>query len=416
VLEASDGIGGRTRTFERDGFRIDSGAIFVMGSYERTLAYLAASGHAAEMGRWRARTGVMDERGRITRVRFDHPWTLLRMPQLTWADRARVAARLGLLAAQRGAGPFTLEELAGEHDDETLEAWSRRSLGERPFEYLIRPLMGPLTGADPAQISPAFTIALMHQVTRTQLIVPRDGVGSIARWLLDGIPVRLSTPALSLTHGPNGVTVDTPHGPIDADAVILAVDAVNAARFLQGRIDPAIHAAIAGVTPIRAHHVLLGYQNDPWPHAPVDLVVRAGRGLHHDYGALLNGRRAPGSVPPGAQSVSVYLDAAQTAGLDETQIVAKAVESADQAFGPATPDLHVDFAMDVALIAPTPGHYGRMLAARDRMPARLRLAGDYLTHSGIDGALRSGENAARDILAARHQFADHPLTQRTEPR
>lgn len=45
-----------------------------------------------------------------------------------------------------------------------------------------------------------------------------------------------------------------------------------------------------------------------------------------------------------------------------------------------------------------PGHYRRMQTARDGMPQRIRLAGDFLTHSGIEGALRSGERAADDLL------------------
>jgi oxygen-dependent protoporphyrinogen oxidase len=321
----------------------------------------------------------------------------MRMPQLTWGDRARMAARIGQLAIRRGPGPFTIEDLAAADDGSTLAAWSQRQFGERGLEYVVRPLMDPLTGADPAQISAAFTIALLHQVTKTQLTVPQDGMGSIATWLLDGIDVRLSTPAKSIISSDDGVTIDTTTGPIDADAVIVATDVRRARGLLDRVVDPTIVEALVNVTPIPAHHVLLGYHNDPWPDAPYDLVVRAGRGMHHNYGALLNGRRAPRSVLAGAQTVSVYLDTAQTSGLDEQQIVTKATEAADQAFGRATPDFHKVFQMDVALIAPTPGHYQQMLQARDAMPQRIRLAGDFLTHSGIEGALLSGEHAARDL-------------------
>jgi protoporphyrinogen/coproporphyrinogen III oxidase len=413
VLEAADGIGGRTRTVSYNGFQIDSGAIFVMGSYARTLSFLRASGHHRDMGRWRADTAVLDEVGTRTRVRFDRPWTLLRMPQLSWRDRLRAAAAIGRLALTAGAGPFTLEELVRANERDTLAAWARRELGDASFEYLVRPLMGPLTGADPDQISAAFTIALMHQVTRTQLTVPSGGMGQIARWLLEGSEVRLSTPADSLTHDDDGVAVETPTGTLHADAVIVATDVSRAIGLLEGQVSSEIDAALRAVTPIKAHHVLLGYTRDPWPDSPYDLVVRAGAGAHHDYGALLNGRRVPGSVPHGAQSVSIYFDDVQAAGASEEQLIAKAVDAVQQGFGPApSPDFHIDFAMDVALIAPTPGHYQRMLAMRDAMPPRVRLAGDYLTHSGVEGAVRSGENAARDVLSA----LDRPESRRTDNR
>jgi monoamine oxidase len=34
------------------------------------------------------------------------------------------------------------------------------------------------------------------------------------------------------------------------------------------------------------------------------------------------------------------------------------------------------------------------------MPSRLRLAGDYLSHATIEGAVRSGERAAHELHAA----------------
>ncbi len=182
---------------------------------------------------------------------------------------------------------------------------------------------------------------------------------------------------------------------------MVATDVLEARALLDGVVDGSILAALESVTPIPAYHVLLGYRQDPWPDTPYDIVVRAGRGTHHNYGALLNGRRSPGSVPPGGQSVSVYFDLVQAPDMTDEQVVGLAREAVTQAFGPAEPDFHEVFEMDVALVAPTPGHYRRMRAARDLMPGRLRLAGDFLTHSGIEGALLAGETAARDLLAHR---------------
>jgi protoporphyrinogen/coproporphyrinogen III oxidase len=34
---------------------------------------------------------------------------------------------------------------------------------------------------------------------------------------------------------------------------------------------------------------------------------------------------------------------------------------------------------------------------REAMPPRVRLAGDYLSSPGIEGAVRSGERAAREV-------------------
>ncbi|MBI3216016.1 MAG: FAD-dependent oxidoreductase [Mycobacterium sp.] len=400
VLEAADGIGGRVRTVEQDGFAIDSGAIFVMGSYARTLSILREQGRLPMMRRWHARTAVLDDSGRKNRVRLDLPWTLLRMPQLTLADRLRAARQIGRLALSPDLGPFDIDDLAAADDGRTLAQWARDSLGERSFEYVLRPLMDPLTGADPTQISAGFVKTLLTQVQRTQLTVPDGGLGRIAEWLLAGVEdVRLNTAALSIEHTPEGVTVLTADGPIEADAAVVATDVRTAAKLLDGVVDTGITDALAAVVPVTAHHIVFGYHRDPWPQVPYDLVVHGSPGMHHNYGVLLNGRRAPQSVPAGAQTASVWLDTAQTNGLTEPEVVDKARRAVAMAFSDAQPDFTRIFQMDVALIAPVPGHYTAMRQARDAMPARLRLAGDFLTHSGIEAALLAGERAADDLRA-----------------
>src|SRR5690606_33885941 len=143
-------------------------------------------------------------------VRFDRPWTLATMPQLGWGDRLRAAVRVAPLLARRGPGPFTLDELAADEDGATLADWGRGLLGEGGYEHVLRPLMSPLTGADPEVISAGFTRALLHQVTRTQLTVHDGGMGAISRWLLEdamGAEVRLSTPVRGVEHDADGVRV-----------------------------------------------------------------------------------------------------------------------------------------------------------------------------------------------------------------
>lgn len=401
VLEAADGIGGRVRTVEHNGFEIDSGAIFVMGSYARTRAILREQGRMSMMRRWHARTAVLDGAGRKHPVRFDRPWTLLRLPQLTIGDRLRAARQIGRLAIGPDRGPFDIDDLAAADDGRTLAQWSRDTLGDRTFEYVVRSLMDPLTGADPTKISAGFVKTLLTQVQRTQLTVPDGGLGRIAAWLLDNVDdVRIGTPALSLERTDDGVTVGTSDGPVRADAAVLATDVRTAASLLDGVVDTAIVDALAAVVPVTAHHIVFGYHRDPWPDVPYGLVVQAAPGMHHNYGVLLNGRRAPRSVPTGAQTASVWLDAAQTAGLSEAEVVAKARLAVAMAFSDAEPDFTRIFRMDVALIAPVPGHYAAMRTARDSMPANLRLAGDFLTHSGIEAALLAGERAARDLLGS----------------
>lgn len=401
VLEADDVVGGRTQRRVRDGFTIDTGAIFVMGSYDSTLAYLADSGLQDEMTRWHARAATLDESGRKQRVRFDRPWSFVRMPELSIADRVRVARRLAPLVAGRNRGPFDADDLAELDDGSSLERWALDNLGAGPYEYVVRPLMGPLTGADPKVISAAFTRALMTRLARSRLTVPIGGMARISERLLEGVDVRTSTPVLGITDDGVTVEVTTADESIVADAVVVATDVRSARQLLSDVAPPAVLSALDEVVSIPAHHVVLGYREDPWPDADHDLVVHAHPGPHPNYGVLMNSRRSQGSVPDGGQYVSVWFDHGMAApGLTEDDLVDLALEGVAAAFGSAPePDFAEVFSWDTALIAPVPGHYAAMREARDAMPPRVRLAGDFLTHSGVEGARLAGLRAARDLLA-----------------
>ena len=54
LIEASEGVGGRTKTLERDGFKLATGALFLMGGiYPRTSALLKEMGETQNIRAWR---------------------------------------------------------------------------------------------------------------------------------------------------------------------------------------------------------------------------------------------------------------------------------------------------------------------------------------------------------------------------
>ena len=44
-----------------------------------------------------------------------------------------------------------------------------------------------------------------------------------------------------------------------------------------------------------------------------------------------------------------------------------------------------------------PGHYGRLDAVHNFLPAKVHLAGDYFSQAGVEAAVYSGERAAMDL-------------------
>ncbi|QVI25573.1 FAD-dependent oxidoreductase [Mycolicibacterium neoaurum] len=371
LLDREHAVGGRTRTDRKHGFAIDSGAIFVMGTYRRTRSAIAGAGREHHMRRWVARTELREARGRYP-VRFDAPHTFLRVPQLRWTDRVRLVAGIAMLMLRRGPEPFDLRSLADDDNGETMEAWSRRMFGDRVHEYVVRPLMEPLTGADLSTISRSFLVALLRNAHRTRLTVPEDGLDRVTSWQLDDVDVRLNVHVESVRRESAGLAVHAADGVLTARAVIVATDAHTAAELC----------------------------TDPWPDAGPDLVVPVGPGPHSDIGVLLGQRRRPGSAPEGGQVVSVYFDGPRSAALGDRELLTEARRIVTEVHGPAEPDITEIYRRAYGLSTAAPGHYQRMLAVLARLPHDVQIAGDYLTQSGIEGAYIAGERAAREILGS----------------
>src|SRR5581483_2416258 len=145
LFEAQDHVGGRTSQVLKEGFSLGSGALFLMGGiYPRTNALLKELGRFDELVKWDALTEVIDADGRRYTAKFDQVMSFLRMPVLTWRDKARIVA--GVARQLVAPGPklcFDGAELARfDHSGENLEQWSHRVLGERGTNYITVPYMG----------------------------------------------------------------------------------------------------------------------------------------------------------------------------------------------------------------------------------------------------------------------------------
>src|SRR5207244_11855682 len=86
----------------------------------------------------------------------------------------------------------------------------------------------------------------------------------------------------------------------------------------------------------------------------------------------------------------------QLPDLTTDDLLIQARSAVDDHLGSAEPSFSHVFRYEHGLTIPVPGHYARMVALRDMMPARVRLAGDYFAHAGIEAAVRAGQRAAAD--------------------
>ncbi|EPZ16266.1 hypothetical protein M622_13640 [Thauera terpenica 58Eu] len=407
LFEAADKVGGRTKQLHRDGFNLGTGALFLMGGiYPRTFALLRELGVADKVVPWAGAAELQDNDDARYRVSFVNLLSYLKIPTLTFGDRLKIAsAGLRLLLSRQAANPFDSADLARYDTKEDLESWSRRNLGDRAHEYIVRPIMDFLYAVPASWLSLPFPLSIIKQANKMALSVPPEGIGQVSEWLVAGArntTVRLATAVDEVERRGERYAVFAGGEWHEADGLVLATESFVAARLMAGFIDQRVYTTLMETPYTEYAHVQIGYAKNPWPNYPVDIVMPVGYGETRNIGAMvLQSRRHPGSVPPGGEAVGVYFNTPPLAHLSDDDIRREAVEGAMRAFGPAPEPSFVHlFRYEKGLTIAGPGHYERLEAIYDKMPPRVCLAGDYFSQAGVEAAVFSGERAALKLDGA----------------
>lgn len=401
LFEATDVVGGRTKQLHRDGFNLGTGALFLMGGiYPRTFALLKELGKDKAVVPWAGASELQDSDNSRYRVSFVNLASYLTIPKLTLGDRLKViVAGIKLLLSKQAANAFDSQDLAKYDTKEDLESWSRRNLGDRAHEYIVRPLMDFLYAVPASWLSLPFPLSIIKQANKMTLSVPPGGVGEVSQWLIDGAKnttTHLSTPVeqIEKRHGKYAVYAGGQWH--EADGLVMATESFVAAKLMNDFITEPVHTTLMQTPYTEYAHVQIGWVKNPWPNYPVDIVMPVGFGEVRNIGAMvLQSRRHPNSVPPGGEAVGVYFNTPPLAKMSDEDIKREALEGAIKAFGKAPEPSFVHlFRYDKGLTIARPGHYEKLEAIYDKMPPKVYLAGDYFAQAGVEAAVFSGERAA----------------------
>ena len=405
LFEAADCVGGRTKQLRKDGFNLSTGAMFLMGGiYPRTNALLKEMDRYDELVPWKGATELADEDDTRYPVRFDSIASFMRLPMLELGDKMRLVFEgLKLYLSGGAKNPFNGSELAKYDRGKNLEDWSRQRLGDRAYEYVMRPIMDFLYAVPLRELSTPFPKAIIQQAHKLGLSVPPQGIGQVSDWLIEPVPddrIHLSCPVERLERGDKGWTVFANGESYEADALVIATEAFTAAKLLNGFISDDANERLMSTPYTEYAHVAVAYEQDPWPEYPVDIVLPVGVDGVRDVGAMvLHGRRSPGSVPTGGQCVGVYFNTPPLAKMSDDDIKRVAIEQVHDAFGeaPKPSFIHL-FRYDNGLTIAKPGHYERLDKVHELLPSNVVLAGDYFSQAGVEAAVFSGERAANTLL------------------
>ncbi len=220
LLEASDGVGGRVRSDNVDGFILDRGFQVLLTGYpeiHRHLNIPALDLQTFEPGAivWR------EGKGSIVGDPFRRPKTLASTsfaPIGTLGDKMRIAL---LRAKLKRANP---QDLLRGTDISTMESLKQLGFSDTMINRFFRPLVGGIQLDPQLKASRRMFDVIFRTLAVGDSAVPAHGMGRITEQLaqsLHSTPIHLNTRVMSTT--PGSVTLENGHT-ISARATVVATE------------------------------------------------------------------------------------------------------------------------------------------------------------------------------------------------
>ncbi|KAA9106348.1 NAD(P)/FAD-dependent oxidoreductase [Microbacterium rhizomatis] len=390
VLEAEKVVGGRQRTDAVDGFLLDRGFQILNPAYPAVTRWV----DVAELHLQRFPVGVRVRRERGS-AELTHP---LRLPAGIPATlRSGLITPKDLAALVRWLAPVLLRPrsvIAG--GDRAVRAeWERIGLRGPLRTEVLEPFLAGVLGEDDGTSSDAFTRLLMRMFALGAPGLPANGIGALPAQLagvaaVAGADIRLDARVCGLRAGTDGVEVDVAGSdPLRARSVIVAVGPGAVADLLD--ISP---PATKGLQ-------TWWFASDAAPTASALLAVD-GRRRGPIVNTVVISNGAPSYAPPGRHLVAATCLLPRSEGVDaggpaREADVRRQLSEVWEAESAGWELLRRDDIADALPAQPAP--------LRTTSPAHLGdgvyVAGDYRDTASIQGALVSGDRAARAVLADR---------------
>ncbi|MDQ6831284.1 MAG: FAD-dependent oxidoreductase [Gemmatimonadota bacterium] len=404
ILDANRTLGGRARSDSLDDMVIDTGAQLVTSSFTRTIALLGKQSLRRATGR-----DAIVRDGARTPIQFGSMTSLLGFGGLSAKEKVLLGAHLlPLLALHRHDLDAGTERMPATLDRQSARGFVEAKVGARAADLMVENALNAFYAARGDEASLAFYLALARYGSDSELLTPAHGWSAALEQALRGARhepgVRVTK--LSVTEGVASTALEDGRE-WTADGVVIATGPRTARALLT--------ASLAGDAPL-----LQWLESIPmrpaWTMAlairgPLD---RSAFGLFADgdrprtlSACAVHGAKLGTDAPADRDALLVWASPGEAARLDGAaadaivsammpdvermvpEIVGRVARARVYRFEEGTPLPSPGFAKDRAR--------SRSLAAAIAIP--IALAGDYLTMPTIEGAVASGETAARQLLA-----------------
>ncbi len=399
VLEASDAVGGRVRTDEFDGFRLDRGFQLLLTTDPdvRWFAKKGVFGESLELGRLRPGAKIFcgDRTIRLgdpARRRLDAIGAVL-------APVGGVADKLRLLRLRRRLKRMSIRKIFDAPQETTAARLRSLGFSDRMRQRFFEPFCRGVFLEQELVTSSRLFEFVFKMFSAGEVAIPAGGIGRIAERLAAGLPrgaVQLKSPVHHVRCTGGSTTVTMANGDVRSSGrVVVATDA-DAAFELLGKA-----AGALGTMPQwNAAHVL--YFSTETPPFSEPLVMLNGSGKGQVNHVCVPSRVTTGLAPSGQDLVAVSLVGDH--GDDHEALAQRAIE-----------ELRVWFGTDVDAWRSLRGYRiqrAAPLQSTERLAElrvgqtdsvatigdRVLVCGDWRATSSQGGALESGRHAADRIL------------------
>ncbi len=380
VLEASDGVGGRIRTDQVDGFLLDRGFQVLLTAYSEVQDQVDVP--RLDLQAFKPGSLVWNGEGL---QKMTDPW---RNPG---GALSAAAARVGSLSDKLKVANLR-RRLVGQAPDDCFVGPERSTQAELEalgfsgtfIDTFFRPFLGGVFLERALSTSASLFRYYFRCFSVGDATLPARGMQRLPELLAMPLEDRISLECRVVSVAPDGVTcADGTH--VSARQVVVAADGAAAASLL-------------GTEPPEFKATVTSYFAAPVAPTEEPMLILDGEGTGPANHVAVVSRVAPQYAPAGAELVSV-------SGVDE------AADDPDAFLGAAPGQLRRWFGASVddwehlrtyRIAHALPRHPAGSLGDRRASPVRedgIVVAGDYTEFGAIQGALRSGRRAAEAVLA-----------------
>jgi protoporphyrinogen oxidase len=415
TFEATGDAGGRARCYNKDGFTFDTGAQFmakVCGTQLRLCHELGMEREVIpfelRVAFWRegktyplpapGLKGIASGLGDLARFR-GFPFKVY--PQMAKVGLQMLKRYLNVDIA--AMNPECLLDLG----DTSVADFTLQYGGQEALDYAMGPMVASLTLGEPEQVSIPHLIGLMGLYEGLLLLT--RGIGSLPAALYESCreSIRLSTPVKEVVIDNGAVKgVETGDGFMDADHVICATTA-SAARRLMPALPDSIRKPLETINYSSTVHVMLGLEERLLPPGLYAVSVPAAA---QSFLPGLNdcSEKSPLFAPPGtglSHCVTYGRRGRELESLPDEEVVSKVIDEVRRLGGRISgkPLIADVIRWPEAICLESPGQFPAMYCLKRNSihdVKGLHLAGSYMyLVSCVEGALRSGEDAARAVLS-----------------